>query len=403
MGNRGSLRHWTSSVVLVLLVFLGTAAPAVAQSPGVTDGEILIGGFGPLTGPSAWIGLSSRDGIQLAAGEINAHGGINGRKLRVIFEGAETPGEAVATAKKLVEQDKVFVLILGTGSTGAAAAADYVRQAGIPTYNIVGATPKIREPFSPNIFSGVFPVSGRIADHLVEEVVRTKPQPKTVGILVGTYDLPQALLTAMLPRLQKVGLAVTTQQRFDLGSKDFTSQLLAIAQKRPDVIMFMGSFIEAGLAIKQAPELGVTGIPWVIDIAGISPSVPKVAGPAAEGVRSVWMFPYFLDDSARPMTDFVAKWKAAYGKPAAGRPSYIDVNGYGDMYVLAYALRAAGHDLTWPKLIATWEHLKDVKPSDFGSFAADVIFPETFSPTERDGNEQYSTIAVKNGAWTVIR
>ena len=67
--------------------------------------------------------------MQLAIDKINEAGPINGRKLRLIFEHASTPAESVAAAKKLNESDKVFVLVIATGSTGAAAAADYVRAA----------------------------------------------------------------------------------------------------------------------------------------------------------------------------------------------------------------------------------------------------------------------------------
>src|SRR6185312_4249341 len=86
-----------------------TLAQSAGQTQGVSASEILIGAFGPLTGPSAWIGLGARDGLTLALNEINEHGGVNGRKLRMIFEGAQTPAESVAAAKKLVEQDHVFV------------------------------------------------------------------------------------------------------------------------------------------------------------------------------------------------------------------------------------------------------------------------------------------------------
>jgi branched-chain amino acid transport system substrate-binding protein len=387
-------------------VFLAGAsaffASVRAETPGVTAQEILIGAFGPLSGGNSWIGLSARDGLQLAANEINEHGGVNGRKLRMIFEGAQTPAESVAAAKKLVEQDRVFALVLGSGSTGAAAAADYVREAGTPTYNIVGATPKIRDPFARNVFSGVYPDARLIAQYFAAEVMNTKPEPKTGAIVVGTYEFPQAVYKGLMPHLQKAGLRITTTQSFDLGTKDFTAQLVSVAQNKPDVVVFLGTAAEAGLAIKQAPELGLMGTPWVIDLAGISPAVPAVAGKAAEGVRSIWMFPYYFNDPAQAMQDFEKKWRAAYGAPTSGRPSYIDIDGYGDMYVLAVALKAAGKDLSWPGLISTWEQLKNVKPSDFAPYASDVIFPESFSPTDRDGNKQYATIKITNGAWHVV-
>ena len=98
-------------------------------TPGVTDNEVLIGALGQLSGPFAFIGAPGRDNMQLAIDKLNDAGGINGRKLRMIYEHASTPAESVAAAKKLVENDKVFVLVIASGSTGAAAAADYVRAA----------------------------------------------------------------------------------------------------------------------------------------------------------------------------------------------------------------------------------------------------------------------------------
>jgi branched-chain amino acid transport system substrate-binding protein len=399
-----ALRQFMIASAVVAASFIAASnhsVMAAEQAPGVTDGEIVVGAFGPLTGPSAWIGLSARDGLILAANEINANGGVNGRKIKLLFEGAATPADSIAAAKKLVEQDKVFTLVIGAGSTGAAAAADYLREVGIPTYNIVGATPKIREPYARNIFHGVFPDARLLSDYFAREVINTVPAPKTAAVLVGTYEFPQAVFAGLVPRLEKLGVAVKTVQKFDAGAKDFTAQLLAIARDKPDVIVFLGSAAEVGLAVKQGPEIGLAGVPWVIDVAGISRSVPKVAGDASEGIRSIWMFPYFHDQSEKPMADFDRKWRAAYGTPAAGRPSYIDINGYGDMYVLALALRAAGRDLSWSGLIQTWEKLKAVKPSDFGPFASDVIFPESFSETDRDGNKAYSTVRVTNGVWHV--
>src|SRR6516162_974484 len=107
--------------------------PSLAQAaPGVTDSEVLIGALGQLTGAFAFIGAPGRDNMQMAVDKLNEAGGINGRKLRLLFEHASTPAESVAAAKKLVENDKVFVLVIATGSTGAAAAADYVRSARSP-------------------------------------------------------------------------------------------------------------------------------------------------------------------------------------------------------------------------------------------------------------------------------
>src|SRR5688500_11087964 len=83
------------------------------EKQGITDSEILIGALGPLTGATAFIGAPARDGMQLAIEKIN-EAGLNGRKLRLVYEHAATPAESVAAAKKLAENDKVFILVLAS-------------------------------------------------------------------------------------------------------------------------------------------------------------------------------------------------------------------------------------------------------------------------------------------------
>ena len=99
------------------LVGLGLASVAAmlfastASAQGVTKDEILIGGFGPITGPAAYIGLGGRDGLAMAIKEINAAGGVNGRKFRLIFEDdGHSPTRALGAVKKLIDQDKVFMI-----------------------------------------------------------------------------------------------------------------------------------------------------------------------------------------------------------------------------------------------------------------------------------------------------
>src|SRR5262245_32518014 len=125
-------------------LFLGlgvTVAAIASMSPighaeqGVTQNEILLGAFGPITGPLSYIGIGARAGMTLAVSEINEHGGINGRKIKLDFQtsGSE-PAEFLAAAQKLIESDKVFALMIASGSVGAAAAADTIREKGIVSY-----------------------------------------------------------------------------------------------------------------------------------------------------------------------------------------------------------------------------------------------------------------------------
>ena len=376
--------------------------PALAQATqGLTDNEILIGALGQLTGPFAFIGVPGRDNMQLAIEKINEAGGISGRKLRMVFEHASTPAEAVAAAKKLVENDKVFVLVIATGSTGAAAAADYVRATKIPTYNTVGATPIIRNPFARNVFHGTITDAGGSGQGLIDIAFKAVPSATRIGVLAGTYAFPQSHLAEIQPRLAKRGGLEVTVEQFDAAARDYTAQLISFARKRVEVVIILGSFTEAGFAIKQAPEKGMTNVTYVLDGSGVNNAIVQLIG--AENTKNVWGYfnaPYFPTQDDPPIANYRRLLVEKYGTPPQGRPNIYDLIGYGSMYILAQVLKKAGRDLTWDNVIAAWETLKDAKPSDMGGF--DVIFPETVTPTDHQGNKLVAPARIIDGSWRVV-
>jgi len=380
---------------------LGWPRPAAAEArQGITDTEVLIGALGQLTGPFAFIGAPARDGMQLALEKINAAGDINGRRLPLLFEQASTPAESVAAAKKLTESDKVFVLVIASGSTGAAAAADYVRSAGIPTYNIFGATAIIRDPFARNVFHGSMPDAGVSGEGMIEQAMRAAPGAKKVGILAGTYAFPQSNLKAIQPRLEKRGVEVVVEQ-FDAAARDYTAQLVSFARQRVPVIMILGSFTEAGFAIKQAPEKGLTDVAWVLDGSGTNDAIVPIIG--AENTRNLWGYfnaPFFPTQTDDAMVNFVRIWTAKYGQPPQGRPNLYDMVAYGCTYVLAQAMKKAGRELDWSTLMAAWEKLDNAKPSDLGGY--DVIFPESVTASDHQGNKLVGPARVVDGKWRVV-
>ena len=307
----------------------------------------------------------------------------------------------MAAAKKLVESDKVFVLILASGSTGAAAAADFVRETGVPTYNIFGATPIIRNPFAENVFHSAIPAPQVSGQAMIDRVFEANPGAKKIGLLAGTYAFPQANKKAIMPLLEKKGVEVVLEE-FDQGSRDFTSQLLSFARARVDAVLILGSFAEAGFAIKQGPEKGLTKVTWVVDGSAVNDAIVPILG--AENTKDVWGYytaPFFPGQSDEPIAKFKEMWIAKNGKPPQGRPNLYDLVGYGSTYVLAQALQKAGKDLTWASLISAWSGLRDAKPSDLGG--VDIIYPQSFTATDHQGSTRLGKAAIKDGIWQVVR
>src|SRR5579871_3266899 len=119
------------TTVFAILFCLGGFWSAASAEPGVTADTITLGAFGPITGPAAYIGLGGRDGANLAIKEINAAGGINGRKLALVFEDdGHSPTKALAAVKKLIDQDHVFMIFCVAGSNGTLGTIDFVRENG---------------------------------------------------------------------------------------------------------------------------------------------------------------------------------------------------------------------------------------------------------------------------------
>jgi branched-chain amino acid transport system substrate-binding protein len=394
--NRRSLIQSASAAGLLATVMPGMAR---ANSPGVTASEIQIGALGALTGATAFIGGPGRDGLQLAFDGINAAGGINGRMLRLNYEHAFTPAESVAAAKKLVEQDRVFALVLASGSTGAAAAADYVRETGVPTYNIFGATTVIRQPFARNVFHSAIPDADTSGLALIRRARAVAPNAPRVGILAGSYAFPQANLRAIEPRLREHGFEAVVQQ-FEQNARDFTGQLIALARARVTVVIVLGSFSEAGFAIRQAPEKGLPGAQWVLDGSAVNDGiVPLLGSTDTRTISGYSNVPYFVGQPGPVPERFRALWVARYGQPPQGRPNLYDIVGYGSAHILGLAIRAAGASPSWDSLITAWSGLRDSRPSQLGG--ADVIYPESFGPGDHQGNKTLGVAVIRDGKWQV--
>src|SRR6202022_2970493 len=140
----GHRRRTMKRLLLAAAVaLLAVALPVAAQQQGVTPDTIAIGAHGPITGPAAYIGLAGRDGMLLAIKEINAAGGVNGRKIVAGFEAdGPSPTKALAAVKKLVEQDKVFAVMSVGGSNATVGAVDYMKEKGVPYYVSIASAPQ---------------------------------------------------------------------------------------------------------------------------------------------------------------------------------------------------------------------------------------------------------------------
>ncbi len=366
-----------------------------ADEPGITPDSITIGAFGPITGPAAYIGLAGRDGANLAIKEINAAGGINGRKLSMIFEDdGHSPTKALASVKKLIDQDHVFMIFCVAGSNGTLGTIDFVRENGRVMFVSFASAPGVTWPFARNMFRGgttEVPRYGELyAEYLHDSLKATK-----IAILSGREEYPKNegdALTAQLKNWYQT--APVKRAEFNIGDKDFTPQLLDIQGADPQVIAIFGNPAEAAIAMRQARELGMSGS-FFVGSNMVDQGLLSAAKQSAEGTSGFALIPLLPTSSNPEMKAWLAKWKQEYPNLPAGRPNTFDLLSYADIYVLADAIKRAGKDLTGDKLINALEATNEYR---VGAIAT----PRTFTKKHHIGNLRLQAMQVKNGEWEPV-
>ena len=371
------------------------SCPVRAEEPGITSDVITIGAFGPITGPAAYIGLAGRDGANLAIKEINAAGGINGRKLSMVFEDdGHSPTKALAAAKKLIDQDHVFMIFCVAGSNGTLGTIDFVRENGRVMFVSFASAPGVTWPFARNLFRGgttEVPRYGELyAEYLHDYLKDTK-----VAILSGREEYPKNegdALTAQLKNWYQT--APVKRAEFNIGDKDFTPQLLDIQGANPQVIAIFGNPAEAAIAMRQAKELGMNQS-FFVGSNMVDQGLLSAAKQSAEGTSGFALIPLLPASSNPEMQAWLAKWKQEYPNLPAGRPNTFDLLSYADIYVLADAIKRAGKDLTTDKLIGALETTNEYR---VGAIAT----PRTFTTKHHIGNLRLQAMQVKSGEWQPV-
>jgi branched-chain amino acid transport system substrate-binding protein len=379
-----------------MAVALSLAVSGALAEDGITNDTILLGGYGPVTGPSAFLGLGGRDGASIAIEEINAAGGINGRKLKMIHEDdAFSPAKALTSVKKLVEQDKVFMVVGLSGSNPTIGTLEYLREAKIPHYIAIASAPQVTHPFSRYQFRGASTESARFGE-LYAEFLTQFLQVKRIAILSGADENAKNEADNTERMLDKwYGVKVEGRAEFKVGDKDFTPQILKMKLINPDIVVAIGQTPEVSIIIRQMRELGLR-TPIYGGAAAVDQSIIINAGLAAEGYMGGWLTPVYLDSSHPDMLKYMTLFNKFMPNAPKGRPNLYDIMGYTEINVVAEAMRRAGPDLTREKLVDALETISDYRVSEIAS-------PRTFTKWHHIGNLRQQIMVVLAQHWVPLK
>jgi branched-chain amino acid transport system substrate-binding protein len=307
---------------------------AGGTTTGGTEGEIVVGEYGSLTGGQATFGVSTHNGIMLATDEINAAGGVNGRKIRVITEDDQSKAEEAANAvTKLISQNNVIAVLGEVASSSSLAAAPICQANKVPMITPSSTNEKVTQ-VGDYIFRMCFidPYQGEAMANYLSGQLKMK---RAALLIDNKSDYSTGLAANFEKTFVKNGGQIVGRQSYAQGDSDFRSQLTTLKASNPEVIFAPGYYNDIGQIAIQARDLGMTqplagGDGWE------SPKLIEIGGKALEG--SFYSNHYHVDDPAPAVREFVQKYEQRFG----AKPDSLAALGYDSMRVLAESIRRAG-------------------------------------------------------------
>ena len=362
------------------LVMMGAALQAAqAEVPGVTADTIKIGSFAALTGPGYLYGKLPMNGIEVVFDQVNAAGGINGRKLELVREDDRCdPAAAIGAVKKLIYEDKVFAIIGGGCSNATFAAREALDEAKIPMIVMASVHDGITMPISPTIFSVATTSTIESQAQLDFAIAQGA---KRIAVISMRDAWGRARYTPLIEAFQKKGIKPVLDEEMAPDANDATAQVLRLKAANADAVLIVLYPKPAAIFMRDAQKLGFK--PLAVGQTGIADPAAfedQVGSPGATATfRTISMVRYTPEDPA------VDKWrKAIEAKFPGDRLSVFNLFGIGAAQVMVEGLKRAGPDLTREKLVAALNGLKD--------FQTDV-YPGGITCSETDHR------CNKNPAW----
>lgn len=367
-----------------------SAGAAFAQSQGVSKDEIVLGSIQDLSGPLAGFGKQARLGMMLRVDEINEQGGINGRKLRLLVEDSKyDPKTAVLAAQKLVNQDKIFMMVGHIGTAQNMAAMPVQFQKNVINFFPITAAREMYEPFHKLKYSFAATYFDQMKNSL-PAVVKEKGAKKVCTVYQDD-EFGLEVVRGAKEGLKSIGMEMAEEASFKRGATEFGSQMQKLAAAQCDFVVLGTIIRETVGTIATARKLGFNPT-FMGSSALYTDLIHKLGGPAMNGLYATMTVqnPY-LDDASQPVRFWANKYKTKFNED----PTVFSVYGYNIIDTFAKAAGKAGANLNTDSFIKVMDTM--TIPTDiFGSA------PASFGPQKRLGSNASRLSQIVDGKWKVI-
>jgi branched-chain amino acid transport system substrate-binding protein len=391
-----SLKALGVAVGALALSVLPASAQTKVTNEGISPTEIVIGTHQDLSGPIKVWGVPVSNGMKMAVEEINAAGGINGRKLKMILEdNGYDPKKAVLATQKMIERDKVFAMIGGMGSAPTLAAQDILFDAGVLqlfpltaaefTFKFDPAKPQERLKFN-NLLPYVESTRAALK-HMMEWKGFKKP-----CVMHQDDEYGKNVLDGFTQQLEAMKVQPASITSYKRGASDFSAQVAKMKSDGCDLVV-LGTVIRETIgAMGEAKKLG-----WDVTFLGATPTnvleVPALGKEAVEGMYAAAAFEIPYEDTAKgKVKDWLANYKKMFGTDANTQA----IIGYNAITTFAFYAEKAGKDLTGQKMLDSLES---------GAPFQDIFAspPSIFSKTNHLASTVTQVQQIKNGRWVLVK
>lgn len=333
-------------VIIIIAVLVGVVAlsrPAQAET-------IKIGFLGPLTGDAAVYGLPLKNMVDLAVEEINSEGGVNGRKLEIIYEDGKCSGKDAATAmQKLVNVDKVKVVFGGFCSSESLGAEPIATQNKVFLFSLGSSSPALTG--KSKFFARDYP-SDATQGSVLAEVSYNNKKWRKVTFIQEQLDYPLGIYNAFSTNFNQLG-GTTIKEEFATGTTDFRSILVKLKADNPDALFIDTQTPAAAERIlKQMEELTWKPNILVSDaVSGDTETVKRNAG-ILEGALAA---EFGIDENNPKFVHMLEAYKKKFG----AEPPYLSYaqTEYDGIFIVRDAIKSVGYD--GEKIAGFVRNLKD--------------------------------------------
>ncbi|MBI3669202.1 MAG: ABC transporter substrate-binding protein [Acidobacteria bacterium] len=367
---------------------LGFAGCKGTGQKGGTGNTTRIGVITSLTGSNAAFGQAHKKGYAIALDELNAKGGLLGKPIELdYYDDQSKPDQAVQGVAKLVDQDRVPIILGAYSSESTRAIVPVVTQKQIPLLMPTAIADNVMQSGSPWTFR-ICAGSGAYAAATID-FLKNNGQPKTIAIVYENTNFGQSSQKSMLDAAKAAGIEVVDTEAYEASSPDYKALLQRVKAKNPAVVYFASYLLDATTLMRQAEQVGLNPAYYTSAGTGFAaaefPTTDKGAGRSAEYTFSVsqWL----------PS----AKWQGSkefddeYFKRYASHPAYHAMEAYITLITAAEAIKKANS--AEPRAIRDALKQVDTRVTPFG--------PIKFDPT---GQNQHPVLVtqVQGGQYRVV-